>query len=176
MMVMPFTPFHLGPALAIGLPLRKFIHAPTFIIANVILDLEPFFVLLFNLDYPLHGYAHTILAAIPVSLILGSVLYRLDFILNNFWHKLFLTPIKSNQKFESFILAGFLGSILHILFDAPLYSDIRPLYPLTINPFYHPDLAYDVYNLCLSLGIIGMIYYLYIVKRGIENNFSQKII
>lgn len=40
---MPVTPFYLGPALATGLPLRKFIHAPTFIIADIILDLDPLF-------------------------------------------------------------------------------------------------------------------------------------
>jgi len=48
---MPFTPFHLGPALTIGLPLRRFIHAPTFIVANVIVDVEPFLVMVLGLNY-----------------------------------------------------------------------------------------------------------------------------
>jgi hypothetical protein len=172
---MPFTLFHLGPALAIGLPLRKFIHTPTFIIANIILDLEPFFVLLFSLDYPLHGYLHTIVAAVLISLILGSVLYRFDFIFNNFWHKTFLTTVNSSKRFEFFILANLLGSILHVLLDAPLYSDIKPFYPLTINPLYYPQIASEIYNACLGLGVIGIIYYIYLIKNS-KIIFNQKIV
>ncbi|MCX8170580.1 MAG: hypothetical protein N3E47_01215 [Candidatus Bathyarchaeota archaeon] len=55
---MPFTLFHLGPALGLGLPLRRRLHVPTLVLANVIVDLEPFFVLFLGLDYPLHGYFH----------------------------------------------------------------------------------------------------------------------
>jgi membrane-bound metal-dependent hydrolase YbcI (DUF457 family) len=32
-------------------------------------------------------------------------------------------------------LSGILGAWLHILFDAPLYQDIKPFYPLSVNPF-----------------------------------------
>ena len=63
---MPFTMFHLGPALAIGLPLRN-VHVPTFIVANVILDVEPLLVIFFGLNYPLHGYMHTLLLAFMVG-------------------------------------------------------------------------------------------------------------
>jgi len=51
---MPFTPFHLGPALGLGLPLRRYVYVPTFILANVIVDVEPFLVLFLGLRYPLH--------------------------------------------------------------------------------------------------------------------------
>lgn len=45
---MPFTLYHLGPSLGLGLPLRKYVHAPTFILANVIVDVEPFLVLVWS--------------------------------------------------------------------------------------------------------------------------------
>ena len=67
---MPFTPFHLGPALGLGLPLRRYMHVPTFIVASVILDVEPFLVLQFGLNYPLHGYLHTFLASLFVGFLL----------------------------------------------------------------------------------------------------------
>ncbi|RLI39285.1 hypothetical protein DRO60_01655 [Candidatus Bathyarchaeota archaeon] len=51
------TPFYLGPALAIGLPLRRHLHAPTFI-----LDVEPLMPLLAGRG-PLHGFFHTLLGA-----------------------------------------------------------------------------------------------------------------
>lgn len=162
---MPFTLFHLGPALAIGLPLRKYIHTPTFILANIIIDLEPFLVIFLNLEYPLHGYVHTIVAAVPIGLVTGSIFYLLNSFLENFWSKLFLTNIKTGQNFTSFILAGVLGTILHILFDAPLYEDIKPFYPLTINPLYYPKVTDTVYNVCLGLGTIGLIFYLYLITK-----------
>ncbi len=65
---MPFTPFHFGPTLGFGLSLRGYLHAPTFIIANVIVDVEPFLVLFLGLRYPLHGYLHTFLLALVTGL------------------------------------------------------------------------------------------------------------
>lgn len=62
---MPFTPFHLGPALCLGSPLREYIHAPTLILANVVLDIEPLIMLITGLSYPLYGYLHTHL--LPLS-------------------------------------------------------------------------------------------------------------
>jgi hypothetical protein len=75
---MPFTPFHLGPALGLGLPLRKNVHVPTFIMANVILDVEPFLVLQFGLNYPLHGYLHTFLASLFAGLLFGYAMFILE--------------------------------------------------------------------------------------------------
>jgi len=40
---------------------------------------------------------------------------------------------------RSFIVAGALGTGLHVLLDAPLYDDIKPLYPIATNPFYTPS-------------------------------------
>ena len=84
---MPFTPFHLGPALALGIPLRKYVHAPTFILANVAVDIEPFIVLLLRLDYPLHGYLHTFLFALLFGLAIGFVMFYLE----KFFHPLYST-------------------------------------------------------------------------------------
>ena len=91
-MLMPFTPFHLGPAFALGLLCRKYLHAPTFILANVILDVEPFLVLLLGLRYPLHGYFHTFLLALFVGLGLGYTMFLLEKFLHNFHRRLLLEP------------------------------------------------------------------------------------
>ena len=85
---MPFTPFHLGPALGIGLPLRKYVHVPTFVMASVILDFEPFLVIYLGLDYPLHGYMHTFLSALLVGLLLGYVAFKLERFVQPVYNKL----------------------------------------------------------------------------------------
>jgi len=49
---MPFTAYHLGPGLFVGLLFLGFIDFPTFIVANVIVDGDPFLVLTLSMNYP----------------------------------------------------------------------------------------------------------------------------
>ena len=155
---MPFTPFHLGPALCLGIPLRKYIHAPTFILANVILDIEPLLVLLLGLRYPLHGYFHTFIAAIGVGIAFGLVMFLLERPMHPLYRKLLLEPEKTFKK-SQFIIAGVLGTMLHVLFDAPLYWEIKPFYPLTANPLYGWASSSEIYLLSVFMGVLGIIFY-----------------
>ena len=88
----PFTPFHFGPALGLGLPLRKYMHVPTFIVANVIVDIEPFLVLFLGLRYPLHGYLHTFGLAFFVGLALGYAMFLLERVLRPLYRMFLLEP------------------------------------------------------------------------------------
>ncbi len=161
---MPFTPFHLGPALGIGLPLRKYLHVPTFIIGNIIIDIEPFLVLVLGLKYPLHGYLHTFIGASLIGILIGCVMYILDRSFHTLWKSLKL--IENYYRTRNYLMAGVVGTILHVLLDSPLYYDIKPLYPLLTNPFYDPELTVLIYELCIFLGVIGFLFYI--------NNINQK--
>jgi membrane-bound metal-dependent hydrolase YbcI (DUF457 family) len=161
---MPFTPFHLGPALCLGIPLRKYIHAPTFILANVILDIEPLLVLLLGLRYPLHGYFHTFIAAIGIGIAFGLVMFLLERPMHPLYKRLLLetdAPFKKSQ----FRIAGVLGIMLHVLFDAPLYYDIKPFYPLTANPLYGWASSSEIYLLSAWMGVLGIIFYSLLIVR-----------
>jgi len=155
---MPFTPFHLGPALGIGLPLRKYLHVPTFIIGNIIIDIEPFLVLVLGLKYPLHGYLHTFIGASLIGILIGYIMYILDRSFHTLWKSLKL--IKNYYRSRNYLMAGVVGTILHVLLDSPLYHDIKPLYPLLTNPFYDPELTVLIYESCVFLGVIGFLCYL----------------
>jgi len=155
---MPFSLFHLGPAFGLGLPLRQKIHAPTFIVTNVIVDVEPVLVLFFGLKYPLHGYAHTFLFASLGGIILGYVMYLLE----TFWHplyKVFLLESKKTTSLKSFLFAGIFGTTLHVLLDSPLYIEMRPFFPLTLNPLYNLVSSSAVSNICVWMGIVGVVFY-----------------
>jgi len=170
---MPFTPFHLGPGLGLGLPLRKYLHAPTFLLANVIVDMEPFLVLFLGLRYPLHGYLHTFLLAIPLGIVLGYAMFLLERFLQPLY-KIFLFETGDSLSLKSFIVAGVLGVGFHVLLDTPLYSDITPFYPIIANPFYNPALILEIYSLCVWMGGIGIIYYIGILGLSIYRKLSKR--
>ena len=156
---MPFTPFHLGPALCVGFPLRKYLHAPTFILANIALDMEPLTVLVMGLNYPLHGYLHTFIAAIFVGAALGFAMFFLERILYPLNRKLRLEQETTFKK-TPYIAAGVFGTMLHVLFDSPLYGEMRPFYPLTTNPLYGSVSSFSIYLLTAAMGALGILFYL----------------
>jgi membrane-bound metal-dependent hydrolase YbcI (DUF457 family) len=93
-------------------------------------------------------------------------MFVLERFLHNFFRALLLEP-EEKLNLKSFVAAGVLGTTLHTLLDTPLYSEMQPFYPLTINPLYNPALSTTIYNVCVWLGIVGIIYYVYLlVFRG----------
>jgi membrane-bound metal-dependent hydrolase YbcI (DUF457 family) len=136
---MPFTPYHFGPGFLIGLLFLSFIDFPTLLIGSIIVDIEPFLVLVFNLDYPLHGFFHSFLGGTIAALILTMIMAK---------GRKYLTPIlaffKIKQKISitRILSASLIGIYIHILLDSPIYTDIRPFFPLNLNPFYISDNLY----------------------------------
>lgn len=147
-------------------------HAPTFMLANVIVDVEPFLVLFYGLRYPLHGYLHTFFLAFFVGLALGYAVFLLQRFLHPLYKSFLLEP-DDKLNLKSFLLAGALGAALHVLLDSPLYGDIRPFYPLTINPLFNPALLLDVYNVCVWMGILGIIYYAVLLAFSVYKKLSK---
>jgi membrane-bound metal-dependent hydrolase YbcI (DUF457 family) len=156
---MPFTPYHLGSGLFFGLVLLGFIDFPTFLIANVIVDMEPFLVLFFDLNYPLHGFFHSFLGGTLVAVPLGLVMFKI---------RDKLTPVLAffqiNQKvsFKKIVLASFSGIYLHILLDSSLYSDIQPFYPSGYNPFFSGGIlaGLESYVFCIGSFLAAVTVYI----------------
>ncbi len=133
---MPFTPYHLGPGSLIGLSLFKIFDFPALLTASVIIDIEPFSVLLFNLNYPLHGFFHSFLGG---SIVAGSIAVAMYFLKKDIKKLMVLfklSKLAQDSSFKKILWTSFFGIYFHILLDSPLYTDIKPFYPLTVNPFY----------------------------------------
>ena len=148
---MPFTPFHFGPALLFA-TLFGYLDFLTFMIANVIVDFEPFLVLRFDLDlrygYPLHGFFHTFIGGSLVALALVEVMARV------YKHLGRGTDIKKLR------ITALSGVWLHIGLDSFLYTDIKPFFPLSWNPFYGLLSAFEVYGFCIGAFLLGVPLYL----------------
>jgi membrane-bound metal-dependent hydrolase YbcI (DUF457 family) len=129
---MPLTPFHIGPGLFIPLLLFNIINLPTFLIASVVVDVEPILVLSLSLQYPLHGFLHSFVGGSIVALALTIVMVKS--------RKLF-SPLMSSFKLEqkwsiaSISIASFSGIYLHLFLDAQMHYDMQPFFPLAGNPF-----------------------------------------
>ena len=130
---MPFTSYHLGPGLMIGLLFLNFIDFPTFLIASVIVDMEPFVVLIFSLNYPLHGFFHSFLGGTIVALLLTVVMSKMRKYISSLMS---FFKLKQEVSFKRILVASLMGIYIHILLDSPIYTDIQPFFPLDINPFY----------------------------------------
>ncbi|MGQ9781842.1 MAG: hypothetical protein ACUVQ8_06305 [Nitrososphaeria archaeon] len=162
---MPLTPFHLGPALFFGLLLFEYVSLPAFLIANVVLDVEPMLVLFLGLDYPMHGFLHSFLGGSIVAVVLSPIMVALN---GSFQKALSRFRLKQKLSHRSVWFSSFSGIYLHILLDSPLYSDIRPFFPLNINPFYGGSISagLEVYGFCVFSFVAAVGLYVYkMLKR-----------
>lgn len=130
---MPFTPFHFGPALLIGYPLRRRMDLATFLLANVVTDARAVLVFLDVLSGPLHGPLHnTYLGAFVVAIAFAAVVLSLIRRFPSVANWLSSRPTSA----KAVVLASVAGTWLHTTIDAFVHSGMRPFFPLAGNPFY----------------------------------------
>lgn len=153
---MPFTPFHIGPTLLIGLFLFSSLDLFSFLLASVIVDLEPFYLMTQHVSY-LHGFLHSYLGAsilvIPLAIGVFSMRVWLEKIL-----KLF--RIEQKSSFQKILFSSLLGAYSHVFLDSFLYAEMTPFYPLEPNPFLNVVSSSTVYGLCGISFLLGIIVYL----------------
>jgi membrane-bound metal-dependent hydrolase YbcI (DUF457 family) len=148
---MPFTPFHFGPGLLFGFPLKRHMDFVTFLIANVIVDVRATLVFFGLLSGPLHGPLHTYLGAFVLALVLaGSVL------LFSRRSSSIAQQVSSRPESVTAVgLASIAGTWLAVTLDAILYPAMQPLYPLSRNPWFGLLGASTIYGLCVLAFLIG---------------------
>jgi membrane-bound metal-dependent hydrolase YbcI (DUF457 family) len=169
---MPFTPYHFGPALFFGLLFLSFIDFPTFLVANVIVDIEPFLVLALNLNYPLHGFFHSLLGGTLVGVLLALIMHRIR---DKFSPLLSFFRLEQEVSFKSILVASLLGIYIHILLDSRIYTDIQPFYPSNYNPLLTTGIlaGLDSYIICIW-SFFGAIL-IYIIRLFLFNRKNSPI-
>jgi len=168
---MPFTPYHLGPALLVALVLYSILDAPAFIVASVILDIEPLIILLQGHNSPLHGTFHSLTMSIPIALVISFIMYALRNITGPLLQKLNL-PQKTNLT--KIIYSSLLGVWIHVVLDSFLYSDLTLLYPFKWNPMLGLVPANSVFIFCIVCSFIAFITYL--IRIGLKARKSAQIV
>ncbi len=151
---MPVTPFHLGPGVFFGTICFRFFNFFAFLLGSVVIDLEPLFIIIFNLGPPYHRFFHTFLGGIVGALILSFFIFAFKKKLEGLCLKIHLPQ---SFTFTRIFLGSLLGWWTHIIFDAFTHYDVFPLWPFHFNPLLGLISALQDYILCLILGIVGVI-------------------
>jgi membrane-bound metal-dependent hydrolase YbcI (DUF457 family) len=162
---LPFTPFHLGPALFLGLLLSTVFDLPKFLIANVLPDAEPLIVLLFDVrGYPLHGFFHSYIGATVLAAILALCMY----LLRGFFGKVMkVFRLQQSSSLQKIVFSSFIGAYFHVFLDSFLYSEMTPFYPLQGNVFSAYGSYTVIYGFCGITALLGIALYLYKIRKGV---------
>ncbi len=142
---MPFTPFHLGPGVLIGLLFYPFLDIPCILLASIIVDLEPLALWLQNAPI-LHAFFHTHFGASIAALAIIPCLWLLRRPLQYLMRMLGLPQISSIPRL---VFTSLIGVNLHIFLDALLYPEMHPFWPLLGNPFFGLVSSQIVYFFCI---------------------------
>lgn len=154
---MPLTPYHLGPSLGIGFGFEKVLDLPAFIVSSLVVDIEPFVVLVFNINYhPEHGFFHTFLGASVLALLTGIAMYPL-----RSWSRKVMVIFKLVYKssFAKILWSSFLGVYLHVLIDSFTHAEMNPFYPIRGNPLFGVFTEKQVVLFCVASFFIAALLY-----------------
>lgn len=160
---MPFTPYHFGPCAAIALPLRHRVDLPAFLLSNIVIDLEPLGIMLFNLNLPLHGFVHSFLVSTVAGGLWGALAWRW----RGFFGKAMAAARLSYEPTpRRTALSALAGSWFHVITDAPLYLDLRPFLPANGNPFFGSVAEPTMYALCAVAFVPAFVIYFAVRRKG----------
>ena len=160
---MPLTPFHLGPSSWLGLLLFRIVDFPALLVASAIVDVEPFVVIVFNLDVPDHGLLHTFLGGSALAVVTAGALYSVRGWTRKAMGKL---GIAQNSTFKKILWTSLLGIYLHVVLDAFTHPDMRPFYPAEGNPLSGIFSNTQLYIFCTASFFAGTI--LYLLRRRLS--------
>jgi len=165
---MPYTPYHFGPGLFLGVVLFPYIDFSTVMVASVILDIEPATILMLQLPFQFHGFFHTYLGATIIACILSVAFYPLRRHLNKL---VSLFGLHQESSFRHIFFASIIGTYFHVFLDSLLYGEMHPFYPLVGNPFLGTLSITVVYSSCIYLGLLGIgVFALRILYRYHQQN------
>ncbi|MGY5862402.1 MAG: hypothetical protein RTU09_08545 [Candidatus Thorarchaeota archaeon] len=151
---MPFTPYHLGPALLFGVILFPFVDITALLLSSVLVDVEPLYVIMFAPGLPYHGILHTYVGATGIAILNAVIVWFL-----RDWTRQILAIFKIDQNSSFIRIFGIslLGTYSHVLLDSFLYPEMNPFFPLMGNPFLglvSSAVVYQFCTICLFLGLV----------------------
>ena len=158
---MPFTPVHLGPALAVKAAAPRHFSFLVFGLTQVVIDSEVALYMIAG-GWPVHRLFHTYLGATlvaAVTVVLGRPLLEWAIRL---WNRLVAPNGESILRIEPRITlvaamsGALIGGYSHVLLDSIMHSDVRPLAPWSDSNALLRLVSVDhLVIACVGLGVLG---------------------
>lgn len=140
---MPPPPLHTLAVMSIYFRLERRIDLLALVISSSIIDLEPFFVLLFNLQQPTHGFWHSyfgvLLFSVPLTLSVYLVESKGLRVLERAYRMLKIDSALVEHRLKAIFYTNLIGGFSHVFFDMFTHRSFPyVLYPLVkfSNPFW----------------------------------------
>lgn len=159
---MPFTPFHMGPALAVKSAIPRHFSVPIFGITQVGIDLEVLAGLFVNQDLSNHSVLHTFGGATAVALAALLLLRPVFNPIFRFWNRTVgakpttLWHMGTPIPWSTAILSAFFGSWSHALLDAMVHRNITPFAPFSdANWLFDAVWPPFIVPICIVAALIG---------------------
>ncbi len=159
---MPFTLLHFGPGFLFKAVGSKRISWCAFCAANVMIDIEPLAYWVLRGE-PWHRFLHTLPGATLAGILtVGCCKYLLPYWLN--WWNRQLSPdqarwlrVEVELNSRALWVGGLLGAWSHLLLDAIMHVDVRPVWPFKNDNPLISVISIDALNLaCVVAGIVGL--------------------
>ena len=158
---MPFTPFHLGPGLALKALGGERFSLIAFGVAQVEMDIQPFLGLINNWPV-LHGWTHSLLGATAMGVLVGLLTPRLGRLLlrhwNEHWRDEGLPGFAAGDSLgrSAALVGALLGCWVHVALDAIMHADLHPFWPWSdARPLLRLLSLSALHRACIVAGVAG---------------------
>jgi membrane-bound metal-dependent hydrolase YbcI (DUF457 family) len=158
---MPFTPFHMGPGMAVKALAGPRLSLVSFGAAQVTMDIEPL-VHMMRGDR-VHGFTHTYLGATVVGLATLAVARLLTRWLSGLWSDTLRTgglgwlAEPNSGGWMPVFIGTFAGTYSHVFLDSIMHADMTPLAPFAEGNTLLHSLSYaGIHIVCVVSGILGL--------------------
>jgi hypothetical protein len=159
---MPFTPFHMGPGMAMKALAGPRLSLVSFGLAQVMMDIEPL-VHMIRGDIGHHGLIHTYLGATVVGLATLPLARPLTRRLSRLWSdalrdgglEWLVEP--TSDGWLPIVLGTFAGTYSHVVLDSIMHADMTPLAPFSQRNAVLDWLSYaGIHIACVISGMVGL--------------------
>lgn len=159
---MPITPFHFGPGALFKAAAPARVSWAVFALANVLIDLEPVTLFVLTGD-PAHPWLHTPPGALGVAVLAATAGRRPCEWFLRWWNRQ-LSPAQARWLSVAESIGrgpawtgALLGTASHLLLDAVMHADVRPLWPLSAaNPLQGIVTIEVLQWSCVAAGLAGV--------------------
>lgn len=152
---MPVTPFHLGPALLLGVVVYMWLDLPALLVGSVVVDVRAALVVFGPLEPPIHGILTTFVGG---TIIVGLLTVGFSLLPRTIDDLLSYVRLPDNTSSRAVFAGSLTGVYSHVILDSILYTDARPLSPFAWNPFFVDSVRFiPVYAGCTLAGILGLV-------------------